>query len=88
MKKLFFAAGILFVAQLAFGQYDPKALEVLDAMSKRYKEIPAFETDFSYTLTNETDKINEQFKGSMTVKGDKFLDLFAGSQRSEHRQCR
>jgi outer membrane lipoprotein-sorting protein len=56
----------------AFAQYDPKALEVLDAMSKKYKAIPAFEADISYTLSNEVDKVNEEVKGKITVKGDKF----------------
>lgn len=53
-------------------QYDPKALEILEAMSKKYKAIEAFEANISQTLTNEVDKINEEFKGKITVKGDKF----------------
>ena len=53
-------------------QYDPKALEILDAMSKKYKAIEAFEANITQTLTNEVDKINEEFKGTITVKGDKF----------------
>jgi outer membrane lipoprotein carrier protein len=75
MKKLFLGAMIftfLFMVGTAFAQYDPKALEILDAMSKKYKSIPAFEANFSYVLTNETDKINEEFKGKMVVKGEKF----------------
>lgn len=56
----------------AFAQYDPKALETLDAMSKKYKSIPAFEANFSWTLTNDVDNINEEFKGKITVKGDKY----------------
>ena len=53
-------------------QYDPKALETLEAMSKKYKTIEAFEANISQTLTNEVEKINEEFKGKITVKGDKF----------------
>jgi len=53
-------------------QYDPKALEILDAMSAKYQSIPAFEANISCTLTNEVDKLNEEFKGKITVKGDKF----------------
>jgi outer membrane lipoprotein carrier protein len=53
-------------------QYDPKALEILDAMSKKYKAIEAFEANITQTLTNEVDKINEEFKGTITVKGEKF----------------
>jgi outer membrane lipoprotein carrier protein len=72
MKKLPYTVVLLCIVNFAFAQYDPAALVILDAMSKKYKEIPAFETNFSYTLTNESDKINEEFKGKMTVKGDKY----------------
>ncbi|HYC85430.1 MAG TPA: outer membrane lipoprotein carrier protein LolA [Chryseosolibacter sp.] len=66
---------VLFV-KVGFGQYDPKALEILDAVSKKYRSIPGFEANISYTLTNETEKVNEEFKGKITVKGDKFKLVF------------
>lgn len=72
MKKLILSFSILFLAVSAFAQYDPKALQILDAMSKKYKAIPAFEANISQTLTNDVEKINEEFKGKITVKGDKF----------------
>src|SRR5882672_10108782 len=71
MKKIGLAAFLAFSGYVGFAQYDPKALEILEAMSKKYKAIPSFEANFSYVLTNDTDKINEEFKGKMTVKGDK-----------------
>lgn len=71
--KLFFILLIsVFSIEAAFAQYDPKALEILEAMSKKYKAIDAFEANIAYSLTNEVDKINESFKGKITVKGDKF----------------
>jgi outer membrane lipoprotein carrier protein len=72
MKKPFLAFLLLFFVKMTFAQYDPKALETLDAMSKKYKSIPAFEANISYTLTNDVEKINEEFKGKITVKGDKY----------------
>jgi outer membrane lipoprotein carrier protein len=72
MKKSLISLYLLFLAGASFAQYDPKALEILDAMSKKYKAIPAFEANFSHTLTNDMDKINEEFKGKMIVKGEKF----------------
>ena len=72
MKKLVITLILAVSAKILFAQYDPKALEVLDAMSKKYKAVPAFEANISYTLTNEVEKINEEFKGKMTVKGDKY----------------
>lgn len=71
MKNLFTVALACF-AVVAFAQYDPKALETLDAMSKKYQAIPAFEANISYTLTNDVEKISEEFKGKITVKGNKF----------------
>lgn len=71
--KLFFILLIsVFSIEAAFAQYDPKALEILEAMSKKYKAIDAFEANIAYSLTNEVDKINESFKGKITVKGDNF----------------
>lgn len=72
MKKLFFLASFLLTCISVEAQYDPKALEVLEAMSKKYRAVPAFEANISYTLTNEVEKLNEEFKGKITVKGDKF----------------
>lgn len=72
MKKSLLAIVLLVFVKFAFAQYDPKALETLDAMSKKYKAIPAFEANISVVLSNEVEKINEEFKGKMTVKGDKY----------------
>ena len=72
MKHSILAILLFTLVKVSFGQYDAKALEILDAVSKKYKQIPAFEANISYTLTNETEKINEEFKGKITVKGDKF----------------
>jgi outer membrane lipoprotein carrier protein len=73
MKARIFLTFTLLMAGLnAFSQYDQKAFEILEAMSKRYKAITSFEAGISYTLTNDVDKVNEEFKGKILVKGDKF----------------
>ena len=72
MKNLIFACLGIFIVLSASAQYDPKALTILDAMGKKYKAIPAFESNISYTLTNDIEKINEEFKIKITVKGDKY----------------
>jgi len=72
MKHAILGLFLLVFVKISFAQYDPKALEILDAVSKKYRSIPAFEANISYTLTNETENINEEFKGKITVKGDKF----------------
>jgi len=72
MKKLVFAALLMFVGNISYSQYDPKALEILEAMSKKYKAISSFEANLTSGMTNETEGVNEEFKGKITVKGDKF----------------
>lgn len=72
MKNLILSLLATLLTISASAQYDPKALEILDAMSKKYKSIPAFEANIACTLTNDVDKINEEFKGKITVKGDKY----------------
>lgn len=72
MKRALPAILLLCASLSLSAQYDPKALEILEAMSKKYKSMTSFEASFSYTLTNETEKINEEFKGRMMVKGDKY----------------
>ncbi|HEY8511300.1 MAG TPA: outer membrane lipoprotein carrier protein LolA [Cyclobacteriaceae bacterium] len=72
MKHLILSIFLVFVAGKTFSQYDPKALETLEAMSAKLKAMGAFEANFTYRLTNDVDNINEEFKGKMTVKGDKY----------------
>ncbi len=72
MKTVFSALFFLTMSIATFAQYDPKALQTLEEMSKKYKSIIAFEANIAYTLINEVEKINEEFKGKITVKGDKF----------------
>jgi outer membrane lipoprotein carrier protein len=72
MKKLIFSLLAAFLSLSALAQYDPKALQILEAMSKKYQSIPAFEANLAVTLTNDVEKVNEEFKGKITVKGDKY----------------
>lgn len=71
LRLLTFA--VLFTTiQSVRGQYDQKAFAVLEAMSAKYKSITSFEAAIAYNLTNDVDKVNEEFKGKILVKGDKF----------------
>lgn len=72
MKKSLFTLILLVVAQFSFAQYDPKALEILEAMSNKYKTLTSFEANLTSSLTNDTDGIHEEFKGKIVVKGDMF----------------
>jgi len=72
MKRIFFTCILASAVQLAFAQYDAGALETLDAMSKKYKAYTSFEANITSSMTNEVEGIKEEFKGKITVKGDKF----------------
>lgn len=72
MKKLLLVILPLFLALAAAAQYDPQALATLDAMSKKYKAFTSFEANITTTMTNEDEGVKEEFKGKITVKGDKY----------------
>ena len=63
MKNLFSAALLLLSVTFASAQYDAKALEILEAMSKKYKAYTSFQADITSSMTNETEGIKEEFKG-------------------------
>lgn len=72
MKKSVLVIIGIFLFSFANAQYDPKALEVLDAMSKKYKAITSFEANLSSTLTNQSAGVKDEFKGKIAVKGNKY----------------
>jgi len=71
-KNFLIAALILAMSNMVLAQQDPKAREILDAMSSKYKSISSFKADLSYTMTNLTEGIDEQYKGTIAVKGDMY----------------
>ena len=71
-KNFLLAALILAISNIVLAQQDPKAKEILDAMSAKYKSISSFQADLSYTMTNKTEGINESYKGKIAVKGDMY----------------
>lgn len=71
---------ILALTQNAQAQYDPKAKEILDAMSNRYQEIGSFASDFSYSMDNPTQSISEDFEGKIVVEGDKYRLNMGGQE--------
>ena len=72
MKKFLFILISTFLSQGLIAQYDAQALEILEAMSKKYKAFTSFEANITSSMTNEVEGIKEEFKGKITVKGEKF----------------
>ncbi|WP_236587620.1 LolA family protein [Marivirga aurantiaca] len=78
MNKLKMIFVLIGISTVAFAQNDPKAKEVLDKMSAKYREIPAFSATFTQTLENKMEDISDSFTGKITVMGDKFKADVAG----------
>jgi outer membrane lipoprotein-sorting protein len=73
---------ILFLLGLnqLFAQYDPKALNILDAMSKKYKDMSGFRAKFNYSLTSDVTGVKESNDGEIMVKGGKFILKLANQE--------
>jgi outer membrane lipoprotein-sorting protein len=68
---LFLLTAILSVGT-AFAQVDKKAKDLLDKVSAKTKSYNAYKVQFSFTLNNPEQKINETNQGNLSVKGDKY----------------
>jgi len=76
IKKILVVVFLLAFIKPVMGQYEEQALKILDQMSEKYKNLNSFKADFTYTLENKMEKIQEEFSGNIIVKGDQFkLDL-------------
>jgi outer membrane lipoprotein carrier protein len=79
-RNLFFIVLFFAFAGNGFAQYDSKALDILNAMSAKYKSIPSFKAKFTYTLNNVQEGLNEDFEGDITIKGDKYRLKMGGQE--------
>jgi outer membrane lipoprotein-sorting protein len=70
MKLLISAVFCIVAIGEGIAQKDPKALQILDAMSAKYQKIPSFKASFKYIMENPEEDINEGFEGTVFVKGD------------------
>ena len=72
MKRVIVGLVSVLISTYVLGQYDQKALDILDAMSEKYHKVESFKASFTYTLENKMENINEEFSGEIAVKGEKF----------------
>jgi outer membrane lipoprotein-sorting protein len=77
MKRLIYLLGlIVFFSTSLYAQKgknttqinDPKARDVLNGVSKKYKSLNAIKVDFVYTLENTSAKVNESYQGVLYTK--------------------
>ncbi|MFY0605150.1 MAG: outer membrane lipoprotein carrier protein LolA [Cyclobacteriaceae bacterium] len=80
MKKYIYTLLTICVGFSASAQYDPDALEVLNAMSSKYKEMGPYGADFTQELVNESAGINDKITGSIVVSEDKYVLKVAGQE--------
>jgi outer membrane lipoprotein-sorting protein len=53
-------------------QGDPKANTILNEVSAKTKAYKTVLIDFTYTMENKKEKINDKFNGTLKSKGDKY----------------
>lgn len=68
---------LLFTLLIAFSvslsaQGDPKANSILNEVSAKTKAYKTVLIDFTYTMENKKEKINDKFNGTLKSKGDKY----------------
>jgi outer membrane lipoprotein-sorting protein len=77
--------GIVFVLLLAgcqlFAQQSDKAKALLDEVYNKVKSYDNIQVDFKYELRNTEADIHQETRGDVTLKGDKYLFNYLGSQQ-------
>lgn len=81
MKKI----GLGLLAIVAFyavtnAQQDPRAKAILDKLSAKTKQYKSISADFSYTMVNTADDVNEKQTGKLITKGNKYYLSLAGQE--------
>jgi outer membrane lipoprotein-sorting protein len=71
---------ILLAATNVNGQYDERAEKILSEVSKKYQDYKSFKASFTYSLESPTTGVNENFKGDILVKGNKFILKLGGQE--------
>lgn len=70
MKKLFILIALM--PGFIFAQNTEKAKEILDKVTAKTKTYETIKADFSFTLENLQEEIEEAYQGNIVIKGDKY----------------
>lgn len=71
-RTLFYFLCFFSLAKISYAQYDAKAEEILNKLSKKYEAIKSYKAEFVCELENPQAKVNDKFVGQINVKGQKF----------------
>lgn len=75
MKNLFaliFFLTMAFVSSNVFAQKDPKAKNILDGVSQKYKTLKGLEASFEFSYTEMVDGKSQSQSGEIAIKGEKY----------------
>jgi outer membrane lipoprotein-sorting protein len=73
MKKIVQIIFLLFICISAQSQKDKKAKQLLDQVTQKIKTYNNIVIDFKYSLNNSKEKINQDSKGNVTMKGNMYV---------------
>lgn len=70
MKKLLFI--LLLLPSMLMAQDAEKAKSILDKVTSKTKTYTTIQADFSFSMENQQENINEVYEGIIFIKGDKY----------------
>ncbi len=81
MKNVTCLLFAIFASAFLFAQNDQKAKTLLNEVSAKVKGYDNIQIDFKYSLRNTKENINQETRGDVTLKGDKYLLDMMGTTR-------
>lgn len=72
MKKFAFTVAALLIVTNMMAQQDPKAKEVLDKLSQTTRSYKSIQIEFSFTLENKKNNVNQTNEGEVVLKGKSY----------------
>ena len=77
MKNILFLIALL-IFNIVLSQNDSKAENLLNKVSEKIDNAKSYQIDFTYTLENTLDGINQDLKGTIIIENDNYLLNFMG----------
>jgi outer membrane lipoprotein-sorting protein len=72
MKQIVLLIILIFAGSVISAQQSEKARQILDEVSKKTQSYASISAEFSYSMENKKDNINEGYTGTITLKGGKY----------------
>lgn len=71
---------IMAQAKTAYGQSDPQAKAILDAVSRKFKTYRNVRADFVMKIQGQDNKVNDSKKGTVYLDGTRYKILISGQE--------